>query len=374
MAIIKSLKEFNEYHKFIIKLLIILAFVRIWYFLYTIASFLYLLAFSFFLTLLFSPFLNKMNKYKIPDFVWIIIIYAFLIFFLLLAIFSIVPIILKQTSMFASFMQDYVNTLAISYQKAWIDWLWLSPELTTIAKKYLSSVDLNTIFSLIKDNFANISKFIASHMWDVASVWTNLLVSIWWALLNFLLIFIMSFFIVLERREIKWFFYNILPRNISNYLKSREEKIIESLYEWLKWQMLLGLSIFILVFICLNILKLFWIDLQNIFTLAFIAWLMEFVPYLWPILALIPALAIAVWLWVNPFLIVLLLYIIIQQIENNVLVPYIMWKTLDLSAFLVLIMMTIWASIAWIVGIIIAIPLAAVLQIFVKDYLHYKNR
>jgi len=101
---------------------------------------------------------------------------------------------------------------------------------------------------------------------------------------------------------------------------------------------------------------------------------MEFVPYLWPILALIPALAIAVWLWVNPFFIVLLLYIIIQQIENNFLVPYIMWKTLNLSAFLVLIMMTIWATVAWIVGIIIAIPLRAVSQIFVKDYLHYKKR
>lgn len=374
MLIYKEKPKDNHYKIFSIKLLIIAAFLFIAFFLYSISSFLYLLAFSFFLTLLFSPFLNKMNKLKIPDFLWIIIIYIFLVIFLLIAAFSIIPIILKQSSMFVDFVQNYINNLANLYQTYWIDWLWLPQEISSLAKKYLANVDLSSVFWILKDNLANISKFIAIHMWDVASIWTNIVVSIWWALVNFLLIFIMSFFIVLERKDIKSFFYNIIPNNISIYLKTRENAIIDSLYEWLKWQMLLCLSIFIIVFVSLNILKFFWIDLESIFTLALIAWLMEFVPYLWPILALIPALAIAVWLWVNPFFIVLLLYIIIQQIENNFLVPYIMWKTLDLSSFLVLIMMTIWATIAWIVGIIIAIPLSRVLQIFVRDYLHYKNR
>lgn len=372
--LIKNKNNENQYKVFSIKLLIIAAFLLIAFFIYSISSFLYLLAFSFFLTLLFSPFLNKMNKLKIPDFLWIIIIYIFLVIFLLIAAFSIIPIILKQSSMFVDFIQNYINNLANLYQTYWIDWLWLPQEISSLAKKYLANVDLSSVFWILKDNLANISKFIAIHMWDVASIWTNIIVSIWGALVNFLLIFIMSFFIVLERKDIKSFFYNIIPNNISVYLKTRENAIIDSLYEWLKWQMLLGLSIFIIVFISLNILKFFWIDLESIFTLALIAWLMEFVPYLGPILAVIPALAIAVWLWVNPFFIVLLLYIIIQQVENNVLVPYIMWKTLDLSSFLVLIMMTIWATIAWIVGIIIAIPLSRVLQIFVRDYLHYKNR
>lgn len=374
MLIYKQKDKENKYRVFSIKLLIIIAFVGLGFFLYSISSFLYLLAFSFFLTLLFSPFLNKMNRFKIPDFLWIIIIYIFLVLFLLIAIFSIIPILLKQSSMFIDFVQNYINNLANLYQTYWIDWLWLPQEIATLAKRYLVNVDLSSVFWILKDNLANISKFIAIHMWDVASIWTNIIVSIWWALVNFLLIFIMSFFIVLERKDIKNFFYNIIPNNISIYLKTRENAIIDSLYEWLKWQMLLWLSIFIIVFISLNVLKIFWIDLENIFTLALIAWLMEFVPYLWPILAVIPALTIAIWLWVNPFFIVLLIYIIIQQVENNFLVPYIMWKTLDLSSFLVLIMMTIWATTAWIVGIIIAIPLSRVLQIFVKDYLHYKNR
>jgi predicted PurR-regulated permease PerM len=62
----KTVKE-NEYKVFSMKLLIIIAFALLMYFLYAISSFLYLLFFSIFLTLLFSPFLNKLNKYKIPD-------------------------------------------------------------------------------------------------------------------------------------------------------------------------------------------------------------------------------------------------------------------------------------------------------------------
>lgn len=154
----------------------------------------------------------------------------------------------------------------------------------------------------------------------------------------------------------------------------REEKIVWSMYEWLKWQMILWISIFFIVFIVLNILKLFWIDMWSVFTLALIAWLMEFIPYLWPILALLPALAIAAWISVKAVIVILIIYIIIQQIENNLLVPYVMSKSLDLSPFFVLVMMIIWASLFGIIWIIIAIPLRAVLQIFVKDYLKYKKK
>lgn len=368
----KTVKE-NEYKVFSMKLLIIIAFALLMYFLYAISSFLYLLFFSIFLTLLFSPFLNKLNKYKIPDAIWIIIIYIVLILLILIAIFSIVPILLTQTSMLINYLQNYINTLAMSYQAHGIDWLWLPKELLNISKKYLVNVDFNALFQVLKDNFASVSKFIASHIWDVASAGTNIITSIWRALFDFFMVLIMTVFIILERTQIKSFFYTIIPTNVSKYIETRELAIINSLYEWLKWQFLLSLSIFTLVYISLTVLSFFWIDLQNNFTLALISGLMEFIPYLWPILALIPALAIAISMWPTTFFVILILYIVIQQLENNLLVPYIMSKSLDLSPFLVLIMMTIWATLAGLVWIIVAIPLTAIMQIFVKDFIKYKK-
>jgi len=56
------------------------------------------------------------------------------------------------------------------------------------------------------------------------------------------------------------------------------------------------------------------------------------------------------------------------------LVPYIMSKSMDLSPFLVLLMMAIGASVAWIIWIILAVPLSAIIQIFVRDYLKFKKK
>ena len=48
------------------------------------------------------------------------------------------------------------------------------------------------------------------------------------------MIFVFNFFMVLERKNIKKFFYEIIPSILSKYLESRETKIVNSLYDWLK--------------------------------------------------------------------------------------------------------------------------------------------
>lgn len=99
---------------------------------------------------------------------------------------------------------------------------------------------------------------------------------------------------------------------------------------------------------------------------------MEFIPYIGPFLALLPALAIVAGMGITPVISILILYILIQQAENNILVPMVMSKTLDLSPFFILLMMTVMASLFGITGILLAIPFAAILQMIVKDFLERK--
>ncbi len=66
---------------------------------------------------------------------------------------------------------------------------------------------------------------------------------------------------------------------------------------------------------------------------------MEFVPYLGPIISAIPALVVALSISWEVTLVTLVLYIAIQQLENNVFVPIIMSKSLDLSPFYIFIVM-----------------------------------
>ncbi len=356
----------NEENKSFLSKLIILSLFLIWLFLaYQISSILIILCFSLFLNILFAPFLNKFNKWKIWDGIWVVLIYIFIILFLLVTIFSIVPIFVNQISILVNLCYEYVNESILAYNSKWIDWLWLP----NFIKSLLVNIDLSQILKSIQENIWEISSFVSDNLKTFLTSWAWIISSITNVVMNFVLLFIFTFFIALERHDIREFFYKIIPENYSKYLLSKEQKIVHTLYNWLKSQLILWFSIFIVTFIWLLFIRIFWIKIDEIWTLALIAWMMEFVPYIGPFIALLPALAIALWIWWKATVIILVLYIAIQQLENNVLVPYVMWKTLSLSPFAVLIAMVIWASLFWIVWIIISIPIVWVIQIFLNDFL-----
>jgi predicted PurR-regulated permease PerM len=98
--------------------------------------------------------------------------------------------------------------------------------------------------------------------------------------------------------------------------------------------------------------------LEKKFTLALIGGIMEFIPYIGPLLALIPAVIIGLGISWKVAIFITLLYLIIQRIENDALVPYVMSKALNLSPFLVFVVMMMGATLGGILGIILAVPIA----------------
>lgn len=164
---------------------------------------------------------------------------------------------------------------------------------------------------------------------------------------------------VLERKNISHFILTALPANISSFLHTHYVHIQHVCNAWIKATLILSGSIFVVTYVGLLILQfVFGIDTEKTFTLAIISGIMEFIPYIGPIIALIPALIIGLGLGWKAALTITILYIIIQRIENDFLVPYVMSKSLDLSPFLVFIVMIIGASLGGILGIILAVPVA----------------
>lgn len=354
----------------LLKKLFVITFFIIWiYFAYRVGNIIAILFFALFLNILFSPFLNFLNKYKIGDAIGITIIYLFLLWILFVMFFAIIPIFVKQISLLFFNINLYIWDLKTAYDLKWIDWL----NIPNFLKSTLSHLDFNSILDTAKNNLSEIWTFVGNNLKNFLSNWAGVVFSITNAIFTFFMVFIFAFFIALERKQIKNFFYKILPNNISSLINKKEEKIIFTLSSWLKWQIILGISIFSITWLWLFIIWLFGIKLEWVFTLALIAGAMEFIPYVWPFIALLPALAIAAGLWYKAVLVILILYIIIQQIENNLLVPYVMSKTLSISPFAVLFAMTIWASLFGIIGIIIAVPVVSIISIFLEDYLKSKK-
>ena len=95
---------------------------------------------------------------------------------------------------------------------------------------------------------------------------------------------------------------------------------------------------------------------------------MEFVPYIGPLIALIPAAIVGLGISWKVALGIVALYLIIQRLENDILVPYVMSKALDLSPFLVFVVMLSGATLGGILGIILAVPVAGVVRVIYGEY------
>ncbi|MDD2566206.1 MAG: AI-2E family transporter [Candidatus Gracilibacteria bacterium] len=365
----KPIMELEESKNFIIKLGIITIFLVALFFFYQIANIVVILIFALFLNILFAPFLNKLNKWKIADWLGIMLIYLTIFAFILVVFFTIVPIFIKQTGILIDNIINWINTIKAVYELKGVDGFGLPKFMLGL----ISHIDFNSLFDSIKNNISEISKFVGNNFKNFLTNGAGFIFSITSAFINFILVFIFTFFIALERKQIRSFFYKIIPENISKFIFSKEDKIVDSLYNWLKGQMILGASIFTITIVGLLFLRVFGIKIEEYFTLALIAGMMEFVPYIGPFIALLPALAIAAGLGIKSVIIITILYIIIQQVENNVLVPLVMSKSLSLSPFSVLIAMTIGASLFGIIGIIVAIPIVSIIQIFLLPYLEKKK-
>ncbi len=185
---------------------------------------------------------------------------------------------------------------------------------------------------------------------------------------NILFIFIISIYLA-----------NDLP-NFGNYVKDfaqvpgyradAERLIPETSRIWrayLRGQIILGLVIFVTVWLGLTFL-----GVQNSLALGLLAGVLEFVPTLGPVISAVVAILVAFFQPANYLglsswqfaLLVLGLMIIIQQLENNFLVPRIVGGALDLHPIVVIVGVFMGASLAGILGAVLAAPLIASLKLY----------
>lgn len=110
------------------------------------------------------------------------------------------------------------------------------------------------------------------------------------------------------------------------------------------------------------------IGLPYALVLAIIAGILEAVPVVGPLLAAIPAILIAIPLGPGKLIAVIVINVLIQQLENTLLVPRIMKKAVGVSPLVTLLSLVAFSSLFGIVGALVAIPLAAVIQLLLERF------
>lgn len=182
-----------------------------------------------------------------------------------------------------------------------------------------------------------------------------------------LLLLVYMFYLTKDSGHLReWLNNLILPqyRSEAGELGRRLDSTWKSFF---RGQILLSVTVGLVVFVATAAL-----GLPGSLVLGILAGVLEVVPTLGPVIALIPAVLLALIEGSNflPIdnnlvfaLIVVGVYILIQQIENNVLVPRIMGQSLDLHPLVVLVGVVVGASFAGVLGAFLAAPVLASLKI-----------
>lgn len=180
---------------------------------------------------------------------------------------------------------------------------------------------------------------------------------------SFVLVMVFSFYLAAQEKGIENFLRLMMPLAHEPYALDLWDRSQRKLGKWMRTQMLLGTLVGILIFFGLTLL-----GVRHAFFFALIAGVFEIIPIVGPILAAVPAVATA--LLTTPLLgvLTLVLYIAVQQIESQVIVPVVMRRAVGLSPLVVVIALLVGGRLGGIFGILLAVPLTAIGAELMNDW------
>ena len=318
-------KKIEISHRTIIFTVVFL--LSLW-FLYFIKDIIFALFVSILLMSIFNPLVTRLTIWKIPRFIAVLITYILVLGVFGFSIAWIIPPLVEQTTSFVNDIPYFINNLG------WSD--------------FINSNILNSFMSQIGALPSQAVKFGVSVFSNIVSI---------------LSVLVLSFYFLLYRSKLN----DQLAFMFGEDRKAQVGKIIDevevNLGSWARGEIILMFFVGLLTYVGLLIL-----GIPFALPLAIIAGVLEIVPVLGPNIAAIPAIVIG--LTISPLmaLAVAALCFLIQQLENYLLVPKIMEKSVGVNPIVTLISLTIGYRMMGIVGIILSIPLFLTIKILIKEY------
>lgn len=181
------------------------------------------------------------------------------------------------------------------------------------------------------------------------------------ALANALLIIVGGVYIAAQPRLYRTGIIKLVPPKGRDLAHQAVDDSVKGLRMWM-----LGQLVSMLIVGMLTGLGLWLLGVPLALTLGLLAALLDFVPIVGPIVAAVPAVLLA--LVISPELALWTagLYLLVQQIEGNVVAPIVQLKAVDLPPALLLFALVAFGLLFGIPGVLFAAPLTAVLYILVK--------
>ena len=297
------------------------------------------------------PIVNWLYLHKLPKFAGVILVYAVLLALALGFILLLFPLVFEQGAIIIDSLPDYYQGIRT--------WMENSPNQLII-----------TLGQVLPDEVPSFSELqqTGPEMISTAEQALVYVTSVSKGAFLVIVVLMLVFHWALDgQRTIRSFLF-LLPKthrsDLSELITAMEVKIGHFIFG----KGVLSLAVGILALIAYLL-----IGLPNAVVLAIIAGIFEAVPMIGPTLGAIPAAIIALSIAPSKLIWVVGASIVIQLIENNLLGPRVMSKAVGVNPFVSLLSIFAFGSLFGIVGALMAIPIAAVIQILLDRFVFHRT-
>lgn len=285
-----------------------------------------------------EPAIEWLKDRRVPRILGVVIIYLALAAIFFFGIYLIIPLLFDELRNVSLAYPAIEQQLSLAFEKIGLPYL-LGPNVDDLLKvptEYLGNLG-GGIF-----NFAS---------------------AIFGGIFSFLLIIIFSFYIATQEKGIEGFLRLLTPVAHEPYIIDLWERSQRKLGRWLRAQLLLGAIVGVLIFFGLTFL-----GVRHALFFAALAAIFEIIPVVGPILAAVPAAAAAFLDSSLLGVLVIALYVVVQQLESHIIVPVVMRKAVGLSPLVVVLALLVGAKIGGIFGILLSVPITTIIAEFVNDF------
>ncbi|MFN4212887.1 MAG: AI-2E family transporter [Microgenomates group bacterium] len=278
-----------------------------------------------------KPAVIRLEKFRIPRPLSTLIIFIGFIFGFAYLFYWFLPPLVYETAIFFKSLPQILTRLAPN--------LLPYPNFSALTQ-YLPNIT-NQFFSLVKGIFSNAIFLISTIFF--------------------------SFYFVIEEDFIKKILVRFFEEEKTQSVVSIFNKIEERLRAWFWGELVLMMVVGLMTYVGLTL-----IGVRHAAFLAVVAGVLEVVPNLGPTISTIPAVLVASSQSYFLGLSTLALYFIVQQLENNLIVPMVMRKAVGLNPIVTLIALIIGGKIGGVLGVILAIPMTLFIESILIEII--KNR
>lgn len=282
-----------------------------------------------------NPLADTLERKKFPRALAASLIYLGILFLLALLFFAIMPSLIKEVSSLALHFPEYIAENVAKYP-------------------ILEQYDIKTSIGKI---VLSVSGFLKAQSFDLFISTISALGNLFYVFL----ILTVSFYLTIEKNLLKRYFKKVVHHDHHENLIKIFDEVESKMGRWFMGQLALSAITGAAIFLGLTIL-----GVPFAFSLAVLAAVLRFIPFLGALIS--DTLGILIAFLNSPILGVaaFLMYYIIQQIESYILIPIVMRQTIGLNPIIVITAVVAGGQLAGIAGALLAIPITLVAVILAK--------